>query len=270
MLKGKPGKLEQKSKVCLLVGYPKEIRGYLFYSRNDNKVFVSTNAKFLENDYMNNFTPRSRVVLAEMNELVIEQPMDETRDNLVVSDTPQDTTREMSSTQVPRHSGRIVRPPIGFIGLGEIFETISEEAETNPYTYEEVMNDKDAHHWVKTMKSELDSMYSNQVWDLVKAPNGIKPIGCKWFYKRKRGIDGKVETFKAKLVAKGCTQKESIDYEETFSPVAMLKSIKILLSIAAHYDYEIWQMDFKTAFLNSNLEEEIYMMQLEGFIAKNQ
>ena len=66
------------------------------------------------------------------------------------------------------------------------------------------------------------------------------------------------------------TQKEGIDYEETFSPVAILKSIKILLSIAAHYDYEIWQMNVKTAFLNDNLEEEIYMMQPEGFIAKNQ
>ena len=120
------------------------------------------------------------------------------------------------------------------------------------------------------MKSELDSMYSNQVWDLVKAPNGIKPLGCKWVYKRKRGIDGKVETFKARLVAKRYTQKEGIDYEETFSLVAMLKSIRILLSIATHYDYEIWQMDVKIAFLNGNLEEEIYMMQPECFIAKNQ
>ena len=76
------------------------------------------------------------------------------------------------------------------------------------------MNDIDAHHWVKVMKSELDSMYSNQVWDLVKAPNGIKPVGCKWVYKRKRGIDGMVETFKARLVVKGYTQKEGIDYEE--------------------------------------------------------
>src|SRR5713101_5967839 len=100
------------------------------------------------------------------------------------------------------------------------------------------------------MKSELDSMYSNYVWDLVKAPNGIKLVGCKWVYKRKRGIDGKVETFKARLVAKGYTKKEGIDYEKTFSPVAMLKSIRILLSIAAHYDYEIWKMDVKTAFLN--------------------
>ena len=98
----------------------------------------------------------------------------------------------------------------------------------------------------------------------------MKPIDCKWIYKRKRGIDEKVETFKARLVAKAYKQKEGIDYEETFSPIAMLKSIRILLSIAAHYDYEIWQMDVKTKFLNGNLEEEIYMMQPEGFIAKNQ
>ena len=102
------------------------------------------------------------------------------------------------------------------------------------------MKDIDAHNQVKAIKSKLDSMYSNQVWDLLTAPNDIKPVGCKWVYKRKRGIDGKVETFKARLVAKGYTQKEGIDYEETFSLVAMLKSIKILLSIAAHYDYKIW------------------------------
>ena len=175
----------------------------------------------------------------------------------------------MSSTKVPRHSERIVWPPIRFIGLGETYETILEEAESDPYTYEEAINDIDAHHWVQAMKSELDSKYSNQVWDLVKAPNDIKSVGCKWVYQRKRGIDGKVETFKARLVAKGYTQKEGIDYEETFSPVAMLKSIRILLPIAAHYDYEIWQIDVKTAFLNGNLNEEIYMLQSEGFIAKN-
>ena len=132
------------------------------------------------------------------------------------------------------------------------------------------MKDIDAYHWVKAMKSELDFMYSNQVWDLVKEPNGIKPVHCKWVYEMKRGIDGKVETFKARLVAKGYIQKEGIDYEDTFLLVAMLKSIKILLSIAAHYDYESWKMDVKTAFHNDNLEEEIYMMQPKGFLAKNQ
>ena len=146
----------------------------------------------------------------------------------------------MFITQVPHHSGRIVRPPIRFIGLGETYKANPEEIESDPYTYEEAMKDIDAYLF-KAMKSELDSMYSNQVWDLVKAPNGIKPVDCKWVYKRKSGMDGNVETFKVRLVAKGYTQKESIDYEETFSPVAMLKSIRILLSITTYYVYEIWQ-----------------------------
>ena len=163
MLKGKPDKLEPKSKVYLLVGYPKETRGYLFYSHNDNKVFVNTNAKFLENDYMNDYTPKSRVVLAEMNEPVIEQSMDETRNDVVVLDTPQDITHKMTSTQEPHHSGRIISPLVRFISLGETYEAISEEDEFDPFTYEEAMKDIYAHQWVKAMKSELDSMYSNQV-----------------------------------------------------------------------------------------------------------
>ena len=109
------------------------------------------------------------------------------------------------------------------------------------------------------MNQEMESMYSNYVWELVDLPKRFKPIGNKQIYKRKTGPDGKVETFKARLVAKGYTQKEGVDYEETFSPVAMLKSIRILLSMAASLDYEIWQMDVKTGFLNSNLDEEIYM-----------
>jgi hypothetical protein len=110
----------------------------------------------------------------------------------------------------------------------------------------------------------------NNVWTFVKAPNGIKPIGCKWVYKRKMGVNGKVETFKARLVAKGFTEKEGIDYEETFSPVAILKSIRILLVIAAHLDNEIWQMDVKTIFLSGQLDEDIYMMQPDGFIVESQ
>ena len=133
-------------------------------------------------------------------------------------------------------------------------------------TYKQAMNDEDRDQWIKAMNLEMESMYFNSVWELVDQPDVVKPIGCKWIYKRKRDQTGKVQIFKARLVAKGYTQREGVDYEETFSPVVMLKSIRILLSIAKFYDYEIWQMDVKTAFLNGNLEESIYMAQPEGFI----
>ena len=94
--------------------------------------------------------------------------------------------------------------------------------------------------WKKAMNHEMESMGSNSVWSLVEAPKGVKPIGCKSIYKRKRGPYGKVETFKARLVEKGYTQKEGIDYDETFSSVVMLKSFRILLVVAIALDYEIY------------------------------
>ena len=170
---------------------------------------------------------------------------------------------------MPRR-GRVVIQPDRFIGLGESSDHLEGNQEIDPCSFDEAVNDKDASSWKTAMDSEMKSMYSNEVWELVEPDQGIKPIGCKWIYKRKRGSDGKVETYKARLVAKGYTQKEGIDYEETFSPVAMLKSIRILLSIAAYMDFEIWQMDVKTAFLNGSLEETIHMQQPLGYVAKGQ
>jgi len=82
----------------------------------------------------------------------------------------------------------------------------------------------------------------------------------------KNGIEGHDDVYKARLVAKGFSQVHGLHYDETFAPVAMLRSIRILLAIAAFHDYEVWQMDVKTAFLNGYLEEDVYMMQPEGFV----
>ena len=109
-------------------------------------------------------------------------------------------------------------------------------------TYKQVMTSPGSKQWQKSMQSELDSMSENQVWNLVDFPDGYQVIGRKWVFKLKKDKDGKLEVFKAILVAKGYRQVHGVDYDETFSPVAMLKSIRIMLAIAAYYDYEIWQI----------------------------
>ena len=135
-----------------------------------------------------------------------------------------------------------------------------------PTNYEEAMMSPDSTKWLEAMKSEMGSMYENKLWTLVDLPDDRQAIENKWIFKKKTDADSNVTVYKAQLVAKGFQQVQGVDYDETFSPVAMLKSIRIMLAIAAFYDYEIWQMDVKTAFLNGFLEEELYMMQHEGFI----
>jgi hypothetical protein len=123
--------------------------------------------------------------------------------------------------------------------------------------------DPDSKKWQVAMRSETDSMGENQVWHLVDPPDGVRPIECKWIYKKKKDMDRNVHIYKAQLVAKGFWQVQGVDYDETFSPVVMLKSIRIILVIAAYFGYEIWQIDVKTAFLNGSLDEDVYMIQPE-------
>ncbi|GJU81916.1 retrotransposon protein, putative, ty1-copia subclass [Tanacetum coccineum] len=113
---------------------------------------------------------------------------------------------------------------------------------------------------------QMQSMRENEVWDLVDLPPNSKTVGHKWLFKKKTDMDGAVHTYKARLLAKGFTQSPGIDYEETFSPVIDIRAIRIIIAIFAFYDYEIWQMDVKTAFLNGYLYEELYMEQSKGFV----
>nr|GEU76320.1 putative retrotransposon Ty1-copia subclass protein [Tanacetum cinerariifolium] len=109
-------------------------------------------------------------------------------------------------------------------------------------------------------------MKDNDVWVLVELPPNVKTVGSKWLFTKKTDMDGAVYVFKAHLVANGFTQTYRVDYEETFSHVADIRAIRILIAIAAYYDHEIWQMDVKTAFFNGHLFEEVYMEQPEGFV----
>ena len=135
----------------------------------------------------------------------------------------------------------------------------------DPPTYKKALESNESEKWIDAMKDELNSMAQNEVWDLVQLPHGSKSIGCKWIYKVKRDQKGNIQKYKARLVAKGFTQKEGIDYTETFSPVSRKDSLRIILALVAHFDLELHRMDVKTAFLNGELHEEVYMDQPEGF-----
>eukprot|EP00253_Pinus_taeda_P009013 PITA_09013 len=138
-------------------------------------------------------------------------------------------------------------------------------AENDPESFSQAMSCKESKLWYDAMKEEMNSIKSNKVWDLVELPNGAKAIGCKWVFTTKKDSLGNIERYKARFVAKGFTQKEGIDYTETFSPVSKKYSLQIIMALVAHFDLELQQMDVKTTFLNGDLEEEVYMKQLEGF-----
>ena len=116
----------------------------------------------------------------------------------------------------------------------------------------------------------MKSIRTNQVWDLVDLLLGRKAIGNKWVLKIKRMADGSIKRYKTRLVTKRYTQKEGVDYEETFSPVVRFASIRLILAIVANLNLELYQMDVKIAFFNGELDEEIYMDQPVGFVAKGQ
>nr|GFB90230.1 hypothetical protein [Tanacetum cinerariifolium] len=120
-----------------------------------------------------------------------------------------------------------------------------------------------------TQDSPLSSK-KNDTWELTTLPKGQKTIGVKWVYKAKKKATGEVEKYKARLVAKGYKQKHGIDYKEVFAHVARLEAIRMIIAIAAQHKWKIHQMDVKSAFLNGLLEEEVYVEQYEGYVAKGQ
>ena len=134
----------------------------------------------------------------------------------------------------------------------------------DPTTYEYAMRIPDAIFWKPAMETEMTSLLDNGTWELVDLPPGQKAIKNRWVYVTQR-MQEKKPLYRARLVAKGFTQTAGIDYEETFAPVARLDSLRLLLSLATTYDWEVHQIDIKSAYLNGNLEEEIYMEQPKGF-----
>ncbi|XP_047255668.1 DNA repair protein RAD51 homolog 4 isoform X2 [Capsicum annuum] len=132
------------------------------------------------------------------------------------------------------------------------------------------MSSHDAPFWREAIDDEIHSILSNNTWILSDLPPGCKPIGCRWIFRKKMKSDGTLDKYKARLVDKGFTQLKDIDYFDTFAPVAWMTSIHLLIALATIHGLVIHQMDVKTAFLNGNLDEEVFMKQPEGFVIPGQ
>ncbi|GJU60465.1 retrovirus-related pol polyprotein from transposon TNT 1-94 [Tanacetum coccineum] len=120
--------------------------------------------------------------------------------------------------------------------------------------------------WIDAMQEEVHEFQRLEVWELVSCPDKVLLIKLKWIYKVKTDEFGRVLKNKARLVAQGFRQEEGIDFEESFTPVARIEAIRIFIANAAHKNMSIYQMDAKTAFLNGELKEEVYVSQPEGFV----
>jgi hypothetical protein len=135
-----------------------------------------------------------------------------------------------------------------------------------PTTYKEASS---IPHWQHAMTNEIIALEQNRTWDLVLLPQNKSAIGCKWVYKVKFQADGQVERYKARLVAKGYTQQEGIDFFNTYSPVAKITTIRVLLTIAAVNNWHLHQLDVDNAFLHGDLHEEVYMQLPPGYSNPN-
>ena len=188
-------------------------------------------------------------------------------DALIENNQQSQTVINVPNNEPLRRSQRARKPAIPDDYLTYMSEDKNEPVlDNDPTSFKEAMQSEYSSKWLDAMKDEMKSMSTNDVWDLVEIPEGAKTVGCKWVYKTKRDSKGDIERFKARLVAKGFTQREGIDYNETFSPVSSKDSFRIIMALVAHYDLELHQMDVKTAFLNGDLREDVYMAQPEGFV----
>lgn len=165
---------------------------------------------------------------------------------------------------------RITRPPKRYDELGELgfaYNLTEDGGVLEPQSYSEAMASSERELWKGYTDEEMVSLNKNHTWDLVDRPVKKKVIGCKWVFKRKLGIPGiERARHKSRLVAKGYSQREGIDFQEIFSPVVKHVTIRLMLSAVALFNLELEQMDVKTAFLHGTLEEKIYMEHPEGYV----
>ncbi|KAL3833987.1 hypothetical protein ACJIZ3_008723 [Penstemon smallii] len=266
-------KLDPKSRKCIFLGYVDGVKGYRLWDPIAQKVIISRDVIFTddkiqekENDSTSKEKPDTTTVEVEVEDRQEQEVLDSSE---AAPEHEEQEQVELTTPQV-RRSTREIRQPAwhsDYIMEGNIaYCLLTEDGE--PSTFHKATKSREASLWMTAMQEEIEALHKNKTWDLVPLPQGRKAIGNKWVYKIKRDGNDQVERYRARLVVKGFAQKECIDFNEIFSHVVRLTTVRVVLAMCATFDLYLEQLDAKTAFLHGDLEEEIYMLQPEGFEEK--
>jgi transposase InsO family protein len=299
--KEKRTKLDPKTETCVFVGYSEQHKGYrLINPRNPRRVIIARDVVFVENNptavtcsqptienlpnspssstqpYVIDVSHPSTLSSSSSSPIstslppVTEQPdFGETVPTNELEPEPEVFT-DVESEPPPdpecerRYPSRERRPPIRF-PENDCSSLCMISCDSEPETYKEAIQNSNRDKWLKAMETEYNCLMKNGTWKIVDRPEDRTIVKNKWVFKVKKDTDGKVVKYKARLVAKGFTQIHGVDYGETYSPVARLSSIRLLLALAAKLNLKVDHLDVETAFLNGDLEEEIFMEQPEGY-----
>lgn len=251
-------KLDDKAVRCIFVGYSTNRKGYKCWDPRGRKIILSRDVVFDEDA---GYYDESGPPLPDPTSISEDDNKETTQDDEVEDEaipfSPRRSQRKTKPIERLRYDAHYLEDHMAF--MANVQETIE------PQHYGEACQKQG---WNDAMKEEMDALYKNQTWELVDLPENKKKIGCKWVYKIKYNSEGKIDKYKARLVAKGYTQQSGIDYDETFSPVAKMNTIRVIIALATQNRWKLHQMDVKNAFLNGTLDEDIYMSQPEGFVDK--
>lgn len=277
-------KFDSKSQLCIYVGPTDNPGTHKLYNPVTKRFITSRDVKFEETPYNVKSTtskipeeatdPESEVVIFPLSE---ENPVEKFNFPIVddveePNDDVEEPNDEISTEPEPelRKSSRKSNPTPKFVPNSNIQPVVRVAAiPQEPTTFKQATTGPNAAEWKDAAYKEFSSLQKMQTWILVPKPANHNIVSCKWVWKIKTKADGSIERFKARLVARGFTQQQGIDYDETFAPVARVSSIRMLLSIAVTEKLKIFQMDVDTAYLYGKLDEDIYMSQPEGFVDPN-
>lgn len=260
--KVKRTKLEESSERCIFIGYSSKSKGYKLYNLKSKKVIVSRDVVFDENAVWN--WKNENVEGKKVPAVILEKNPTSSEGEENFPSTPNSPSSTPSSPSSSSSSPSST--PIKIRSLDDVYVRCNYCA-IEPENFEEAFKEDT---WRKAMQEEIDAIEKNKTWELVEKPNDKEAIGVKWVYKVKHNPDGSVQKNKARLVAKGYAQQPGVDYEETFAPVARLDTIRALISLAAQKGWKLYQLDVKSAFLNGELKEEVYVQQPQGFEIEGQ